>query len=514
MQKSAQGFWVVVWFLGLGLQGATLGLSDDEAYYWVLSQKWAWAYAYHPPAVAILIRWAEGSWGWLLGAQAPELLVRLPAILCSTLLLILTLEWWAELEISRVAPRSAFEKVSWVLSFACVFAFSWMMVPDLPLFLGWMLLVTGTWKTVFPVKAVRSAPGFRWQEGVRLFLGTALVLLSKYSGVLAVGSALLCLLASGFRKRSLRSRLLSLPVGCVLLGAVLGVLPTLLWNASHEWASILYQIRDRHQGHGLGFSWKRGLTFWGAQLLLASPWVLIEWTRRLQAGVRRSQALSSADLFFLAWILPVSAVFCVQPFFSDFKLHWAVVVWWPVFLGGIHRLSRQPGSLPWAPRVYGALLTVILMGATHWPVASWMAGTSGSAQIQPGKDVTNDFFSWQGLAEQMQAAGIETEVPIVGSRYQTASQARFYLRAWPVTLLPRGIKEKDEWPDYSAWTPPSGAQSGWPQLKSKVYFLSDNRFTSGPEFPGAHCDHRERFQQFRKGQLAHWVDLWECQPIL
>src|SRR3712207_6666951 len=49
------------------LHGATLGLTDDEAYYWVLAQKPAWGYAYHPPFVAWSIAASEALFKVVLG---------------------------------------------------------------------------------------------------------------------------------------------------------------------------------------------------------------------------------------------------------------------------------------------------------------------------------------------------------------------------------------------------------------------------------------------------------------
>ena len=53
---------VVYWLV----QAATLGISDDEAYYWVLSRSPALGYTYHPPMVAWLIRASDFLFGWLL----------------------------------------------------------------------------------------------------------------------------------------------------------------------------------------------------------------------------------------------------------------------------------------------------------------------------------------------------------------------------------------------------------------------------------------------------------------
>src|SRR5690349_9660466 len=85
----------LIFFILIMTHGSILGLSDDEAYYWVLAQKPALGYAYHPPAVAWFIAGAQKLLGWLVGNHH-SFLVRLPAVLSSTLILAWGLSWLEE----------------------------------------------------------------------------------------------------------------------------------------------------------------------------------------------------------------------------------------------------------------------------------------------------------------------------------------------------------------------------------------------------------------------------------
>src|SRR6476661_3903173 len=78
------------------LHGSLLGLTDDEAYYWVLAQRPALGYAYHPPAVAWLIAFFQFCFSGVLGKHSVAL-VRLPAALGSALILFLALQWLRDL---------------------------------------------------------------------------------------------------------------------------------------------------------------------------------------------------------------------------------------------------------------------------------------------------------------------------------------------------------------------------------------------------------------------------------
>ena len=125
-------------FTALMVHAASLGLSDDEAYYWVLAQKPALGYAYHPPAIALSIAAAQAALGWLFGHHCVGL-VRLPAAACAALLVALGMRWSRRAGAgageggARVDPGRAGLAV---VGFAGIFALAWMIVPDLPLFAG------------------------------------------------------------------------------------------------------------------------------------------------------------------------------------------------------------------------------------------------------------------------------------------------------------------------------------------------------------------------------------------
>jgi 4-amino-4-deoxy-L-arabinose transferase-like glycosyltransferase len=68
--------WVpMIVFLILLIHGASIGLTDDEAYYWVLGQTPAWGYGYHPPMVAWITALSDALLGWT--APSHPLRVRL-----------------------------------------------------------------------------------------------------------------------------------------------------------------------------------------------------------------------------------------------------------------------------------------------------------------------------------------------------------------------------------------------------------------------------------------------------
>lgn len=486
---------VLLFFLLLA-HGAFLGLSDDEAYYWVLAQKPALGYAYHPPAVAWMIAGFQWLFGWMVGSSVSGL-VRLPAALSSALILGLSCKWLRKVGLdSKQVQRAA-----WVLlSFYGFFSLSWMMVPDIPLFLGWTFLFLATWDICFgPAK-----------RSVYFLLGAGVVLtvLSKYSGVLGVFSSSLCFLCWGPKKARNQGILV------LLSGLILSSIPIVVWNSQHEWASILYQVRERHGG---GISLLRYLRFWAIELLLAGP-VLIGATfwalgkagvTIIKSGLNRSHRVLH---FVTIWAAPPAFVFCLQPLFSDFKPHWAFIVWWPIALLFAWGTQTQAWKGFRVQVGYGLTLGSIILLSCHLPIGNWAMTHFSQGPFDPRLDVTNDLYGWSELSGYLKKEFGDSifQIPMIGSRYQTASQAAFSLgEKAGVTLLPRDIKERDEWPDLKV---SQGVGPGWPPLKTPILYVSDIRYQGAPDFPSAECKKIGRYEKMRWNLVVKWIDIWRCDP--
>ncbi len=486
--------WVLFFFLFLLIQGSTLGLSDDEAYYWVLAQKPALGYAFHPPAVAWFIALIQKSLSWLLGSHS-IFLVRLPAALGLSSVLAMSLSWIEELGITRKEALPKFPGV--LISFAGLFGLAWMMVPDVPLFLGWTIAFVSTWRLCFGSEKRRDL--------LLLGVSSALLVLSKYSGILAVLSSLFCIWI--WAPREVRYK----AIGWVVSGLLLGLIPILVWNAQHEWASILYQIRDRHGGE----SWSvyRWMKFWLIEMVLAGPVVVVFFFVLCRSAFSSPTThVTRVNRFLLAWVAPAAAVFCVQPLFSAFKPHWALIVWWPVVLGLAVAHGQARSKWIHFQMAYGSAVILLVVFSSHWPWLGQILPKISGTSYQMTWDVTNDFYGWSQLREQM-SSSLEPQdlaLPVVGSRYQTASQAAFSLSGFSqVTLIPRDLKERDEWPDLKI-TQHQGPS--WPKLKRAVLFVTDNRYSEGPQFEGANCALLRHFDQYRWGVQAKWIELWRCVP--
>ena len=499
----------ILLFLGLFLHGASLGLSDDEAYYWVLAQKPALGYAYHPPLVAWVIFLFQKVLGPLWGENSAWV-VRLPAILCTSLVFSMSLKWISETRGDH-SLKSSSSVISWVILsfFGLFFLGGWMMVPDLPLLFGWMITFMATWRVSFS-SAKKS-------EFFVLGIGAAVLILSKFSGILAIFSSLICLWVWAEREKFWKGFF------ALSLGLLIGILPILIWNYQHEWGAILYQIQGRHSGGHV--SWIRFFRFLLAQLLLAGPVLFVFlggmfWKFSQSMWNLRNSRPSTHELpwlnYLMIWILPGLLVFFIQPLFSEFKLHWSAVVWWPTLLGFAVSVDRQrvtafSQSVMWHIG-YGLSLGFFILVSCHLPVVSalgeWVKGES----FDPRIDVTHDFYGWSELASRMkeELSHEDLALPVTASRYQTAAQASFAFKGKAqVTLLPRDLKAQDEWPSLGV---SSTEGPTWPRLTQSVLYVLDQRYVEEPHYEGASCERLKRFEFKRWNYSSKWIEIWKCRP--
>jgi len=497
-------------FIGLLLHASTIGLTDDEAYYWALAQSPSWGYAYHPPVVAWCIWLSEQLFGWVSSNPQPGV-VRLPAVLLTVLLIlgaILFLKF-ARHDLKRFhliegaqSPGSLRRGVVAFIGFAGIFGVSWMIVPDLPLVGAWLGLYLLTWKICFQ--------GYTRNRAVLLGFSVALGAMSKFSALFPVISSFICLVI--WTSRAEKKSDLYKSIAAILIGGLIGIIPTLIWNAQNDWGSILYQIRDRH--HGSEFNLSRYFRFWLITLVGAGPALFTFFFQIIGRLRSKSPQMKTLARFTFIWIVPAAIVFCVQPAFSDFKPHWVLIVFIPVlFEFAFHADQRWINKLFKLHVAYGYTIIVMVFLSFQVPIISWTTALITGKQLDSRLDITNDVYGWDGIAEYVaQVGGARLlELPMAGSRYQTAAQARF---VWPhpenVSRIPRTKKEFKEWPTLA-----SVSEQGpdWPMLNSEMLFVADTRYHQPPEFRNSSCVLLGRKKTFRFSVESRWVEVYHCKPI-
>ncbi len=205
----------------------------DEAYAIAVSRDWSLSYFDHPPVAFTLAR----LMAWLTGTES-IFVARLPFVIAGAV------SAWLVWDITRLAygGSAAFWALAWY-SVAPFFFISagHFVVPDGPL----NLALLATFRLVLPDLL---APDAKLRTGRWLAAGLcfALALASKYQAALFGFSALAFLIASPAHRRLLASPVL----WASLAIAMLGLVPTLVWNASHDWISITFQTGRASVGSG------------------------------------------------------------------------------------------------------------------------------------------------------------------------------------------------------------------------------------------------------------------------
>src|SRR6185437_12615620 len=239
---------------------ATIGLGVDESYAVVVARTPSWSYFDHPG----LSFWIPGLVARAAGSENAVLL-RAPVIL-----MFAATTWVVYRLGARLFGDWAGAYAALLLNIAPVFtvAFGGWMLPDglLDLFVALALL---------GLAHVFFAPGrnpTRWW--LLAGVAAALAALSKYQAIfLPIGLALFVV-----TYRDARRALTGAGPPAALCVATLGVGPTLLWNATHGWASFAFQFGRGASPGGNGLT--ALLENVGGQALYLSPWLWVPPHRR------------------------------------------------------------------------------------------------------------------------------------------------------------------------------------------------------------------------------------------
>ena len=208
--------WLGVWWLVNLVQAGCSELANDEAYYHMFAEHLAWGYFDHPPVTALLVWLGERLFGGELG-------VRFFFTLLQPLYL-----WvlWRLIRPKDATRRDAALYVVIAAATLMLQLYGFLAVPDGPLLFSAALFL---W--TFRRFADRRPWAWLWMG-----LAMALMAYSKYHGALVV----LFVLAANPRQLLRPTLYLSGAVALVLL------VPHLLWQYHHDWASFAYHLSGRN----------------------------------------------------------------------------------------------------------------------------------------------------------------------------------------------------------------------------------------------------------------------------
>ena len=224
------------------LQSLLSPLLNDEAYYWLYAQHPAWGYLDHPPMVAFLIRMGSAIFPGEIGVR-----------LAGTLLGSLTI-WLIYKIIEAETDRPVNFKIAALLLFSSLFLnmYSFLAIPDTPM-LFFSVLFLYTYRNYIKQGTVINT--------VALGIVTALLLYSKYHGVLLVGFTIL----------SNPRLMLKGSFYAVFILAVFLYSPHLYWQYQNDFPTIRFQFFQRAGSFEPGHVF----SYLGEQAAVTGPLVLL-----------------------------------------------------------------------------------------------------------------------------------------------------------------------------------------------------------------------------------------------
>ena len=315
--------WLGVWWIANLVQAGFTELANDEAYYHMFAERLAWGYFDHPPVTALLVWAGERLFGGELG-------VRFFFTVLQPLYL------WILWRLIRPADAGRCDAGLFVVLSAATLMlqlYGFIAVPDGPLmFTTALFLLT-----------------FRWFSGgcrrAWLWMGVAMALMaySKYHGALVV----LFALAANPRQLLRPALYLSGAVALLLL------VPHLVWQYEHDWASFAYHLSGRNSVFKPGYV----VEFLANMLVVFNPFFVplyVQAWRKVKPQTPVGRALKLLPVAFIAFFVLSSLRGYVQP-------QWVIVACFGLVYLLFTYARRHPRTRRYVMRAGGVTVGLIVL---------------------------------------------------------------------------------------------------------------------------------------------------------
>ena len=315
--------WLGVWWIANLVQAGFTELANDEAYYHMFAERLAWGYFDHPPVTALLVWAGERLFGGELG-------VRFFFTVLQPLYL------WILWRLIRPADAGRRDAALFVVVSAATLMlqlYGFIAVPDGPLmFTTALFLLTFKW---FSENRRRA-----W-----LWMGIAMALMaySKYHGALVV------LFAPAANPRQLlRPALYSSGAVALLL-----LVPHLVWQYEHDWASFAYHLSGRNSVFRPGYV----VEFLANVLVVFNPFFVplyVQAWRKVKPQTPVGRALKLLPVAFIVFFMLSSLRGYVQP-------QWVIVSCFGLVCVLFAYARRHPRTRRYVMRAGGVTVGLIVL---------------------------------------------------------------------------------------------------------------------------------------------------------
>ena len=315
--------WLGVWWIANLVQAGFTELANDEAYYHMFAERLAWGYFDHPPVTALLVWAGERLFGGELG-------VRFFFTVLQPLYL------WILWRLIRPAAAGRRDAALFVVVSAATLMlqlYGFIAVPDGPLmFTTALFLLTFKW---FSENRRRA-----W-----LWMGIAMALMaySKYHGALVVLFAL-----AANPRQLLRPALYSSGAVALLL-----LVPHLVWQYEHDWASFAYPLSGRNSVFRPGYV----VEFLANVLVVFNPFFVplyVQAWRKVKPQTPVGRALKLLPVAFIVFFMLSSLRGYVQP-------QWVIVSCFGLVCVLFAYARRHPRTRRYVMRAGGVTVGLIVL---------------------------------------------------------------------------------------------------------------------------------------------------------
>lgn len=315
--------WLGVWWIANLVQAGFTELANDEAYYHMFAERLAWGYFDHPPVTALLVWAGERLFGGELG-------VRFFFTVLQPLYL------WILWRLIRPADAGRRDAALFVVVSAATLMlqlYGFIAVPDGPLmFTTALFLLTFKW---FSENRRRA-----W-----LWMGIAMALMaySKYHGALVVLFAL-----AANPRQLLRPALYSSGAVALLL-----LVPHLVWQYEHDWASFAYHLSGRNSVFRPGYV----VEFLANVLVVFNPFfepLYVQAWRKVKPQTPVGRALKLLPVAFIVFFMLSSLRGYVQP-------QWVIVSCFGLVCVLFAYARRHPRTRRYVMRAGGVTVGLIVL---------------------------------------------------------------------------------------------------------------------------------------------------------
>ncbi|WP_173238322.1 glycosyltransferase family 39 protein [Legionella antarctica] len=372
-------------------------LLVEEAYYWNYAQHLDFSYLDHPPMVALLIKFSTSVFG------TNEFSVRITSLMCW--LLTAFFSYKLTHLINRKAAIYALMLLA-ILPF--FFIQSLVITPDLPLLVCWSASLYCLYRSLILNEAY-----YWYLTGIWLGLG----MLSKYTIVLLGLATLYYVITVPTARLWLKRKE---PYVCALIAGILFT-PVIYWNATHQWASFLFQSKRRFAStSSIDLHYLLALIF----IFITPLGVLGLWRLLKKNTLDTSCNMINAKRYLRIFILVPLGFFALFSLNHEINLNWIG----PLFLALIPWLALLIANNSRNHSIWlGAAFSLLLCYS-----CAFMLATFNSSRLVQEK-LFIKVVAWESLirkfhhiAEQVEVQTKKTPIFIPLDNFPISSELAFY----------------------------------------------------------------------------------------